>query len=297
MSSAKPAIRAEQYIDFADEHEGHWFVRTATIVSKQTKYQKIEVLEFTDFGKALLLDGALQSVEDDEYIYHEALVQPAMCLHPDPRRVLIVGGGEGASAREALSHPTVEEVVMVDIDEEVVELCRRHLTVWHQGAFDDPRFRLVIGDGGRFIRESADAFDVIVIDVVDSFDGGPAEALYSTEFYQCVKKRLRAGAVLAIQGMECDVNEWEDHRCIRDNLKPVFAHVRSAMAFVPSFWSTWGFILASDQVDPLGVPPASIDRVIEKRGLAQRLEFYDGRTHVGMFNLAKDLRKLFGESG
>src|SRR5262249_60074794 len=121
MTSAKPVVRTDQYVDFADEHEGHWFVRTGTIVSKQTKYQKIEIVEFTDFGKALLLDGALQSVEDDEYIYHEALVQPAMCLHANPRRVIIIGGGEGACAREVLSHPCVEQVVMVHLAREGVD--------------------------------------------------------------------------------------------------------------------------------------------------------------------------------
>src|SRR5262245_42217908 len=293
MTSAKPAVRTDQYVDFADEHEGHWFVRAGTIVSQQTKYQKIEIVEFTDFGKALLLDGALQSVEDDEYIYHEALVQPAMCLHTNPRRVLIIGGGEGATAREALRHPSVEEVVMIDLDQKVIELCRDYLPTWHEGAFDNPRVRLVIEDGVKFVRQTTERFDVVIIDVVDSFDGGPAEALYTSEFYRTLRERcLDQGGIVAVQGMECNVSVWEDHAELRRNLEAVFVHVRSYTAFIPSFWCDWDYLLACDHMDPLSVSSLDIDTTITSRRLASNLEFYDGQSHQRMFSIAKDLRAV-----
>ena len=281
-----------KFVDYSDEHEGHWFLCMQTIVSAKTAFQQVDIIALSDFGKALVIDGAIQSVEDDEYIYHEALVQPAMCLHPDPRRVLIIGGGEGATAREALRHPGVEQVVMIDLDPKVVDLCREHLQTWHMGAFDDPRFRLVIEDGVEFVRETKERFDVVILDVVDSFDGGPAEALYTPEFYRMLKTRLNQGGIVAIQGMECNVNEWEDHAELRRNLMAAFAHVRTYTTFVPSFWCDWGYVLASDQVDPLNVTAQDVDTVIAARRLASKLEFYDGLGHHRMFSIPKDLRAL-----
>lgn len=289
----RPAAPATvKFIDYSDEHEGHWFLSTGTIVSTKTDFQQVDILTLSDFGKVLVIDGAVQSVEDDEYIYHEALVQPAMCLHSDPRRVLIIGGGEGATAREALRHPGVEQVTMIDLDPKVVGLCREHLPTWHEGAFDDPRFRLVIEDGVKFVRETTERFDVVIIDVVDSFDGGPAEALYTPDFYRMLKTRLNAGGIVAVQGMECNVNEWEDHAELRRNLMAAFAHVRTYTTYVPSFWCEWGYVLACDHLDPVNVPAQDIDAVIASRRLASKLDFYDSLSHQRMFSIAKDLRAL-----
>lgn len=291
-NSAAP--RDDLYIDQDDVNGGHWFVSTRTIASQQTRHQLAEIVEFAHFGRALLLDGSLQSVERDEYIYHEALVQPALCAHPAPKRVLIIGGGEGATAREALKHAMVEQVVMVDIDCDLIALARAHLKAWHQFSFDDPRLRLFIGDGWEFIATSGERFDVIMIDVVDSFEGGPAETLYTPEFYRNLKHHLVEGGILVVQAMECDASEWNDHLRVRRNLEGLFAHVRSYATFVPSFGSTWGFVFASDAVDPAAVAPSAIDAAIAERELAGKLRFYDGATHQGLFALAKNLRRLLG---
>jgi spermidine synthase len=289
-----PTLSNGNFVDFEDEGEGHYFRDSKIIVAKTTRFQKLEILTAADFGKMLVLDGALQSVEDDEYIYHEALVQPALCAHPAPRRVLIIGGGEGATAREALLHASVERVTMVDLDGEVVALCREHLPSWHQGAFESDRVELVIGDGRAFVESGTDTYDVIVIDVVDAFDGGPAEALYTTDFYRAVKARLAPGGILVVQAMECGVNAWEDHRRVRANLAPVFAFARTAAVFVPTFWSDWGFVFASDTLDLREVRPDVVDRVIAERELAAHLEFYDGYAHQRLFSLSKDLRRILG---
>jgi spermidine synthase len=288
--------RDDLYIDHDDENGGHWFVNDRTIVSLQTAYQTAEIVEFAHYGRALVLDGKLQSVAHDEYIYHEALVQPALCLHVKPRHVLIVGGGEGATAREVLKHADVEEVVMVDVDGELVRLARQHLGAWHRDCFDDKRLRLLIRDGYEFIVATTDRFNVIIIDAVDSFEGGPAEALYTAEFYRILKGRLAPGGILVIQAMECDASEWKDHLRVRENLAGLFAYTRSYLTFVPSYWSTWGFVMASDLTDPHQADAAEIDAVIARRQLAQQLRFYDGRTHQSLFALSKDLRGLLGES-
>ena len=280
------------YIDTDTESEGHWFVCHGTIAERQTPFQKAEIVELAAFGRALVLDGDIQSVASDEYMYHEALVQPAMCLHASPRRVLIIGGGEGAVAREVLKHESVERAVMVDIDGEVIALAREHLGSWHCGAFDDPRLDLVVGDGLAFVQAASEHFDVVIIDLVSSFDGGPAEALYTEEFYRSLKARLAPGGVIVIQSMECHARSWRDHARVRKNLAGLFSQIHSYTAFVPSYACQWGFVMASDEADPLAALPPAVDRVIEARGLNGLFRFYDGRTHQGLFSLPRDLRRL-----
>lgn len=300
LRTVKPAQSGERespmYIDSNDAAGGHWFVRERTIVSRQTSFQKAEIVEFSVFGRALVLDGEIQSVQMDEYIYHEALVQPALCLHPSPRKVLVIGGGEGATVREILKHKSVERVVMVDLDEEVVDMAIQHLESWHRGAFADPRLQLIVSDGREFVNATDQTFDVIIIDIVSSFDDGPAEALYTPEFYAAVKRKLRPGGILVIQAMECHTQIYEDHKRVRRNLAGVFAHAESYVAFVPSFWCMWGFIIATDAFDPLAASAKAVDNTIAERGLSGALSFYDGPTHGGLFALPKDLRALLEKS-
>lgn len=293
--ASKKSSAPVKFFDYIDNAEGHFFRIAADVVTRKTKYQRVVIKDIVDFGRMLELDGAIQSMQFDEHIYHEALMQPALCAHPEPKKVLVIGGGEGASAREALRHPSIEKVVMVDLDGEVVALCKKHLPTWHAGAFDDPRFELVVGDGYSYIMNGTEKFDVIVIDVVDSFDGGPAEALYSSEFYKATRSRLTEKGILVIQGMELDSNEFADHKRVRQNISGIFSHIRSYNIFVPSFWSEWGYVFASNTCDPLALSVEQIDAVIEKRKLKDQFKFYDGRAHQRLFSLGKDLRKLLGE--
>src|SRR5262249_47926390 len=154
------------------------------------------------YGRMLVLDGAIQSAEDDEALYHEMLVQPAMILHPHPENVLIIGGGEGATLREVLVHSSVRSAIMVDIDQEVVALCREHLGAWHCGAFDDPRVQVVYGDGRAFVENDDRYYDVVIVDVVDMLDNGPAQALYTRQFYELLYRRLHPQGIVVVQGLE-----------------------------------------------------------------------------------------------
>ena len=164
-----------------------------------------------NYGRALFLDGSIQSSEDDEALYHEMLVQPAMLRHPNPRDVLIIGGGEGATLREVLVHRSVNSVTMVDLDREVVELCREHLLPWHRGAFDDRRVRLVYGDGRKFVEDDDGHYDVVIVDVVDMLDNGPAQALYTRQFYERLRRRLRPDAIVVVQGLEFSFMDDKPH--------------------------------------------------------------------------------------
>ena len=170
--------------------EGHMHAIARTIVSRQTKYQFMEILETHSYGKCLVLDGRIQSSHADEFIYHELLVQPGLLAHPDPRRAMVIGGGEGATIREILRHRSITHCLMVDIDGEVVEECRRHLPEMHQGAFDDPRTRLLHEDARAYLERTTERFDLIVIDLVEPLEEGPACLLFTKEFYTLVRERL-----------------------------------------------------------------------------------------------------------
>lgn len=256
------------------------------IYSGRTEYQQVDIVETYLFGKCLFLDGKLQSSEHDERIYHEALVHPAMMTHPEPRRVLIVGGGEGATAREVLRYPSVERVVMVDIDRELVELCKRYMPEWNQGAFDDPRLELVIGDGRKYVEETDEMFDVAILDLTDPIPGTPSVLLYTREFYGLVRRRLRSGGVAVTQATSLRFS-LETFAKIRNAVASAFPLARSYTAPVISFISFWGFVLGSLGRDPLSVSGGEIrERIASLKG---ELEFYNEDAHRLMFRIPKSI--------
>ena len=283
------------YFENADPHERHLYQVKRWIVSKRSEFQHVGIIESDSYGKLLFLDGAVQSSQRDEYMYHEALIHPAMTLHANPERVLVLGGGEGASVREALRYPGVKHVTMIDIDGELVELCAKHLPEWSAGAFDDPRLRLVIADGKQWIEQTDEKFDVIFMDLTDQIDLGPSLQLYSQGFYKTIKSRLNPGGIFLVQSGEVSVCECFSHGTIRKTLASVFPQVESYVQHIPSFFASWSFIVAS--MTPQETPTTEeLDRRILAR-LGGELRFYDGQTHKRMFMLPKDLRHLLATNG
>ena len=256
--------------------------------SGETRYQKVDIVETYSFGKCLFLDGKLQSSEYDEHVYHEALVHPAMMTHPNPRRVLVVGGGEGATIREVLKHPSVEEVTMVDLDGELVELCKRFLPEWSRGAFEDPRVRLVISEGRKFMKEARDEYDVIILDLVDPTPDSPAALLYTKEFYSLVEKRLGKGGVMVTQATSVRFS-LTTFAAIRNTVAQIFPVARAYYVPMTSFLSLWGFALGSKSRDPLSIERSEIEERIN--GLRGELRFYDPEVHYYMFHFPRYLRE------
>ena len=242
------------------------------------------------FGRSLVLDGKTQSTESDEFIYHETLVHPAMLYHPGPKSVFIGGGGEGGTLREALAHRSVESVTMIDLDQEVVELCRAHLPNHHQGSFDDPRLTLLHQDARAYLQSEGDGFDVIILDLVDPLEEGTAYLLYTDEFYRMAKSRLNPGGVLVTQSGPAGLpNHQECFTTIYHTLSKVFAHATAAQVHIPAFQTLWGFTIASDSA--LTQPTDDeLDSAIARR-INKELRHYDGETHRGMFALPKFLRQ------
>lgn len=259
------------------------------LAQAQTAFQAVEIVETRGFGRALFLDGQPQSAVADEFVYHEALVHPALVAHPNPKRVLIAGGGEGATLREVLRHPGVERAVMVDIDGELVDLCREHLAEMHQGAFDDPRADTVIGDALAYLRDHDQKFDAITIDLTDPSEEGPIGELYGEDFYRLVASRLADDGIISLQCYTFGPGRSDWQTTIAGTLDKIFPLVTRYRAEVPFFKDSWAFITASAAHDPSSLSVEQIDREIERRGV-QGLRFYDGITHRSMFSLPKYAR-------
>jgi spermidine synthase len=237
----------EWYLDLNHRFDLTGFRRDRVMVSGRTEFQSFEIFENRLWGRMLILDGRLQSAEVDEFIYHEALVQPAMLAHPDPQRVLVMGGGEGATLREVLRHPGVSRAVMVDIDGELVGLSKEWLPTFHAGAFDDPRTELVFADGRGWLGAQPDgALDVIILDLTEPLEAGPALALFTREMYELVRSKLAPGGMVAVQSGSAGLpgHLMAD---IHATLGAVFPRVVAYTAFVPSFMDLYGFHLAGGQ--------------------------------------------------
>ena len=284
-----------------DEITGKWVIETVmpdlaimlkvdeVLYSGKTEYQRVEVVHSEVYGRSLLLDGKTQSTERDEHIYHETLVHPAMLMHPDPRRVFVGGGGEGGTLREILAHRSVEKAIMVDLDQQVVGLCREHLPQHHQGAFDDPRAEVVFDDARGFLQSTDQTFDVMIMDLVDPLEGGPAYLLYTEEYYEIARARLNPGGILVTQsGPAGFLSLRECFTPIYKTLESIFTHAVPYQVHVPSFITLWGFTLASDSPLP-GLSSTDVDRDIGQR-VAKTLRHYDGQTHGAMFALPKHIR-------
>lgn len=250
----------------------------------RTKYQSAQIVRSSNFGMCLVLDGRIQSSEADEFIYHEALVHPAMIAHPGPETVFIAGGGEGATLREALCYKTVKRAVMVDIDEEVTVLSRKYLPDHSRGSFEDSRTELYHVDARNYLEKSKDRFDIIIIDLPDPIEEGPAYLLYTQEFYRTVYDRLSDDGLIAVQAGSASLTELLNLTAVNNTLRSVFPIVSAYKVDMPCFGGPWGFCIASRKHDPAQLPPGDVDSRIAGRSL-DGLRFYDGLAHQGIFSL------------
>jgi spermidine synthase len=258
----------------------------------RSDYQSIRVLDTVPFGRALILDKALQTTETDEFIYHEMMVHPALVSVAQPERVLIVGGGDGGCLRRALEHP-VREVVQVELDRAVVEACRRYLPQVSRGAFDDPRVRLLFADGYEFVEKAQEPFDAIIVDLTDPFPPGPSLRLFTAEFYQAARRILKEEGLMVTQSSS-PLLLTDDLLRIYANLKAVFPLVRVCLAPVPSYPGVlWSFTLASGGNDPLALDEAAVRQRLEARGISPR--YYSPQMHLASFALPPFLAGLLAE--
>lgn len=278
------------------------------LASRYSKFQKIDVVD-TVFGKTLITDGKTQSCFFDEFAYHESLVHPSLLLlasQRPPKTVFIGGGGELATAREVLRHRSIERVVMVDLDEDVVNLCREYLPEW--GGDDvatHPKLELIVGDAHAHLLQTTETFDVIIMDISDPIEAGPGIILYTQEFYEHATSLLNDGGVFVTQGGMAEAvplatmgaPDPSSFGAIVNTLSSVFQVVLPYSSAVPSFGSDWGFVLATNRVDAGDfVRSDAIDALVESSVEdATVLRWYDQTTHWRMFHLSKPLRRYLDQ--
>ena len=275
--------------DYFNNYELHKHAFKNIVCQAQSKIQKIIIVDTYSYGKCLILDNEFQSAEADEFIYHEALVHPSLILHPCAEQVLILGGGEGATLREVLRYKTVKNAVMVDIDKEMITCAKEHLPTFHAGAFDDNRAEIVIEDGRKYLERVNNQFDVVIIDVNDPMEGGPAYMLFTMEFYQSVAKKLKKDGILIVQSGAASIVENDVFTAICNTLSKVFPHIFPYVTYIPSYALQWGFVMATYNPGNLDITGEQIDERITSR-INGVLRFYDSITHHALFNLPKYLR-------
>ncbi|MPM46851.1 Polyamine aminopropyltransferase [bioreactor metagenome] len=249
------------------------------LYSGQSRFQRIDVFESAEFGRFLTLDGYMMLTEKDEFIYHEMIVHAPLAVRPEIRDVLVIGAGDGGVARELARYPDLRRVDVVEIDSEVVEVCRKYLPKTACG-FDDPRVHLHFQDGLKFVRSCREEYDLIIVDSTDPF--GPGEGLFTKEFYGNCYKALRENGIMVNQHespfYEPDAIAMQRaHKRIRE----CFPVSRVYQAHIPTYPSGhWLFGFASK-----GPHPVENLREDEWNALGLKTEYYNTKLHRGAFAL------------
>ena len=238
------------------------------VFQHQSSYQHVMIADSHDFGRMLVLDGVVQTTSVDGFIYNEMITHVPLTLHPNPRNVLIIGGGDCGAAREAVKYPEVERIDMVEIDEWVVKACLEHLPEV-SGRLSDPRVRFLFRDGVEFVKEQTDAYDVVIIDSSDPI--GPAEQLFHSEFYRNVHRVLKDDGLMVCQS-QSPIFHADVMRQTYSRIRALFPITRLYTAVVPTYpGGLWSFTLGSKRHDIPQMDPARLQEArYINRGILNR---------------------------
>lgn len=261
---------------------------TQTLFQEKTAHQDLVIFENPVMGRILALDGVIQTTEGDEFIYHEMLAHVPILAHGRAKRVLVVGGGDGGMLRRVLQHRGVEQATLVEIDPGVIDLCRKFLPSIGENVFDAPRARVVIADGAKYMAETEDKYDVVIVDSTDPI--GPGEVLFSAAFYGDCKRCLNDGGILVTQSGVPFLQKTELTNSYQ-RLKQHFADASFYLAPVPTYAGGFmAFGWASDDPEARRQPQAVIADRFAKSGLSTR--YYNADVHVAAFALPNYVRVL-----
>lgn len=273
-----------QYTEYWERRTGLTMGINEVLYSAQSEYQHIRVLQTDSFGRLLTLDGLVMMTERDEFVYHEMISHPAMSLLPDPKGVLVIGGGDGGTVRELLRYEGIEHVDLVEIDEEVIEVSR-HFFPAVSSALDDPRLQIHVRDGIEFVQQTLDGtYDLVIVDSTDPV--GFAEGLFGEDFYADCARILNVNGILVSQS-ESPFDETFQHSIgrAREVLGRLFARTHVYLAHIPTYpTGTWSFTMATKGLHPIEDfhPQRVADRTI---AFATELKYYNIGLHLGAFAL------------
>lgn len=266
-----------------EDYAGFRFRVEKTLFSGESEFQSVDVVETRGHGKMLLNDGLVMLTERDEFVYHDMISHVPLFTHPNPKKVLVIGGGDGGSAREVLRHSSVEKCVMVEIDKMVVDACVAHIPQT-ASCLQDPRLELHIDDGIKYAKETKEKFDVILVDSTDPI--GPAQPLFGPEFYRDLFACLNDDGIVVSQGESA----WfavDMQQTLLGVLGQVFPIVRLYKYHNLGYpGGLWGFTYASKKLDPI----ADFDPIrVEKSGL--EFNYYNEETHRAAFALPQFMKR------
>ncbi|MEM7645911.1 MAG: polyamine aminopropyltransferase, partial [Pseudomonadota bacterium] len=242
--------------------------------NEKSDFQQVELVETQEHGKLLAHDGMIMVTEKDEFVYHDMMAHVPLFTHPNPKNVLVIGGGDGGTVREVLKHPSVEKVTMVEIDGMVVDVCKKYIPQT-AGMLEDSRVTLLIQDGVKFMKESTETFDVILVDSSEPI--GPATPLFNIDFYKDIYDRLSDNGIVVSQG-ESPYYDMKMQKVLMGILKEVFPKVHIYNYCNMSYPSgLWSFTYASKGLCPF------VD--FDPQKVKGTFEYYSPEIHWGSFQL------------
>jgi spermidine synthase len=274
--------------EWLNGHSSYGYRLGPALYSEQSPYQRIEVHDSPQFGRLFRLDGDYMTSEKEEFFYHEALVHPAAASHGKVQHVLIIGGGDGGAAEELLKYPSVEKVIIAELDEVVVRVAREYFESIHHGALDDPRVEVRIGDGMVFVRDTDQRFDLVLLDLTDP--DTPASALYTADFFAAVKRILSPGGAMVLH-TGSPIFRPDIVTTLYRALHQSFKVVAPMGLYIPLYGAYWSLAVCSDQLDPRAAGSAQIAATIAGAQLTD-LQYYNPATHQGLFALPNYFQKL-----
>jgi spermidine synthase len=261
---------------------------------EKTEHQHLVLFENKFFGKMLMLDGATQIATRDEYVYQEMMSHVPLFAHGQAQDVLVVGGGDCGIAEEVLKHTTVGRLVQVEIDASVVEFAKQHFPEFAAPVFADRRFESVIGDGARYVAETARRFDAIIVDSTDPH--GPGSVLFTFDFYKHCKRCLKRGGVLVTQNGVPFLQADELKTSMR-HLRKLFADASCYLASVPTY--VGGHMALGFATDDCGLRTTDLATVAERYAAAGSFatQYWTPELHVGSFAHPRFIADMVAEAG
>ena len=279
-----------QYFEHYHKQSGLTLGIEEVIFSDRSDFQKVEIFLTDTWGKLLVIDDMVMLSEEDEFVYHEMLAHVPLNAHPDPQNILIIGGGDGGTAREVLKHPAVKTVDLVEIDEMVVQACKLHM---HEiGDWNNPRLNVQIANGIEILKNSVNTWDVILVDGSDPV--GPAVDLFRKEFYEYGKKALKENGIITTQCESPWISSYHPHmREVSHSMQQLFPVHLPYLASIPLYPAgLWCFMMGSKAPDPLANEAlARAETNTTTYGAA--LRYYNPEIHRSAFALPNFVREIF----